>query len=179
MRKLAAMPEHQTHTPQRTRRFICFLLFWTFAAFAQVASAQDILLRVDDSTGLSSDSHTATFDRGQLDALPQQEFTTSTIWTDAERLFSGPALHDVLDAADVSGDTVHLVAANGYEARMPRDAIKGTVPIVATNIDGKPFSVREKGPLWVVFPYDLDANYQTEEVYAWSIWQLTGVRVSE
>jgi len=33
-------------------------------------------------------------------------------------------------------------------------------------------SVREKGPLWVIYPYDSDAKFRTEVIYSRSIWQL-------
>jgi hypothetical protein len=62
---------------------------------------------------------------------------------------------------------------------MAWEEIEKTVPIVASKIDGAPFSLREKGPLWVVFPYDQDPRYRTEAIYALSIWQLTEVHVSE
>ncbi|MEE4295919.1 MAG: hypothetical protein V2J20_04800 [Wenzhouxiangella sp.] len=62
---------------------------------------------------------------------------------------------------------------------MAWEKIEKTVPIVTTQIDGAPYSVRQKGPLWIVFPYDQDPRYRTEAVYALSIWQLTDVRVSK
>jgi hypothetical protein len=32
--------------------------------------------------------------------------------------------------------------------------------------------VRDKGPLWVVYPYDSKPDYQSELIYVRSIWQL-------
>jgi len=32
--------------------------------------------------------------------------------------------------------------------------------------------LREKGPLWVIYPYDSDAKFRTEVIYSRSIWQL-------
>jgi hypothetical protein len=32
--------------------------------------------------------------------------------------------------------------------------------------------VRDKGPLWLVYPYDSVSAYQTEVIYARSIWQV-------
>jgi hypothetical protein len=39
-------------------------------------------------------------------------------------------------------------------------------------MDGKTMSVRDKGPLWIIYPYDSSADYRTEVVYSRSIWQL-------
>lgn len=154
------------------------LLVQAASAESHVSQQDNVLLQVAPADGSAAESSPVTFDRARLEALPQHEFTTSTIWTVGDHSFSGPSLHDVLVDAELSGTTVYLVAANGYEVRMAWDELEDTVPIIATRIDGEPFSVREKGPLWVVFPYDLDARYRTEAVYALSIWQLTGVRVS-
>jgi hypothetical protein len=180
------MTEHRKNRPPWTTVIACLLLVSAFTILAQVASAKNdvssrehVLLQVSPTYKPGADSLSVNFDRSRLDDLPQHEFTTSTIWTVGDLSFSGPSLLDILAAADVSGSTVHLVAANGYEVRMAWEEIEETVPIVATKIDGAPFSVREKGPLWVIFPYDLDASYRTEAVYALSIWQLTDVRVSK
>ena len=40
-------------------------------------------------------------------------------------------------------------------------------------------SVREKGPLWVIYPFDSDPEYQTEVIYSRSIWQLDRIVVEE
>jgi hypothetical protein len=36
-------------------------------------------------------------------------------------------------------------------------------------------SMRNKGPLWLVYPYDSNVALQTEAVYARSIWQLVRI----
>jgi hypothetical protein len=56
------------------------------------------------------------------------------------------------------------------------DATSGG-PIIAFARNGEAMSVREKGPLWIVYPYDADPAYQSETIYARSIWQLDRIRV--
>ncbi|MDP5360810.1 MAG: oxidoreductase, partial [Paracoccaceae bacterium] len=34
-----------------------------------------------------------------------------------------------------------------------------------------------KGPLWVVYPYDMSADYRSEVIYYRSIWQLDRIEV--
>lgn len=107
-----------------------------------------------------------------LDAMPQHSFTTSTIWTDAAVTFSGVPLAAVLQKSPVTGKTVEMVALNDYAVSMPMAEIAPATPIVATRMDGKTLSVRDKGPFWVVYPYDSDPKFRTETVYARSVWQL-------
>lgn len=107
-----------------------------------------------------------------LDGLSQASFETTTIWTDGSVAFSGVALADVLEAANADGDTLRMTALNDYSVEMSIDEISSTFPIIATRMNGQEISVRDKGPYWVVFPYDSNPEFQTETTYARSIWQL-------
>ena len=112
-----------------------------------------------------------------LDALPQTEFRTSTIWTEGENEFSGVALRDLLDAVGAQGGKLRAVAINDYAVEIPAsDAVEGG-PIVATRMNGQPMSVREKGPLWVVYPFDAKEEYRSELIYSRSIWQLKELEI--
>ncbi|WP_415922270.1 molybdopterin-dependent oxidoreductase [Tateyamaria sp. SN6-1] len=112
-----------------------------------------------------------------LDAMPQVSFSTSTIWTDGDVTFSGVPLKALLQDAAETGTTVEMVALNDYKVAMPLSELEDGAPIVATRMDGAVMSVRDKGPFWVVFPYDADAKYQTETIYSYSIWQLNRLEV--
>lgn len=125
----------------------------------------------------TTQSEPVTLELGDLDAMPQQSFTTSTIWTDGQVTFSGVPLKALLDSLDTTGSTVEMVALNDYKVSMPIAELEDTAPIIATRMDGKPMSVRDKGPYWVVFPYDEDPKYQTETIYSLSIWQLNRLKV--
>ncbi|QBX99704.1 oxidoreductase [Rhodophyticola sp. CCM32] len=114
-----------------------------------------------------------------LDALPQVEFTTTTIWTDDPVTFSGVPLSDILEAGDVDGTTLTMTALNDYAVEMPVAEIGDMYPIIATRMDGQTMSVRDKGPFWVVYPYDSDPDFQTETIYSRSIWQLNRLSVMD
>jgi hypothetical protein len=45
-------------------------------------------------------------------------------------------------------------------------------PIIAYENNGKEMTLRSKGPLWVVYPYDQSEDFRTEVTYSRSIWQL-------
>lgn len=139
------------------------------------AAGQDILSVRDTDAG----TQTLFSDEG-LSALPQISFTTSTLWTEGEIEFSGPALLDVLDAAGLSGDweAIRLTALNDYSVTMERSLIEPMAPIVANRMNGTPFSVRDKGPLWVMFPFDQDIRFRSESYFALSIWQLSRIETA-
>jgi len=149
------------------------LLAWGAAATAQ---AEETVLTV---SGAVDGTEPVSFSDADLAALPTVEFATGTIWSEGVSTFSGPSLKSVLDAVGAGPGDLQLVAANNYKVSLPRDAIDGKYPIIANRIDGKAFGIRDKGPLWVVFPYDSEPRFQSELIYAYSIWQLTQIQISE
>lgn len=112
-----------------------------------------------------------------LAALPQVKFTTTTVWTEGEMTFSGPSLSGLLGTLGVSDGDVKMTAVNNYKVRVPRAAIEANAPIIANRIDGKEFGVRQKGPLWLVYPYDAEERFRSETIFSYSIWQLTSIHV--
>ena len=50
-------------------------------------------------------------------------------------------------------------------------------PIVAHSMNGQPMSAREKGPPWIIYPYDGDGRRRSERGYSPSIWRLTSIDV--
>jgi hypothetical protein len=67
---------------------------------------------------------------------------------------------------------VEMTALNDYVIEMPLSDVKDDGPLLAYLMDGKTMSLRDKGPIWMVFPYDQNPDYRTEETYSRSIWQL-------
>ena len=124
------------------------------------------------------DGGDVTLDRAMLDSLPQTAIETSTIWTEGVQQFSGVALTGLIDALGAEGRVAVLTAANGYEIRIPLDQPSIGGAVLAHLRNGREMSLRDKGPLWLVYPYDSDAAYRTEVVYANSIWQLDHIRFS-
>ncbi|MCD1636947.1 oxidoreductase [Martelella mediterranea] len=139
-----------------------------------------VILEVSGKIGVTNTVDSiAEFDLSMLDSLPQTHFRTSTIWTNGVHEFSGVELVVLLDALDADGTSLVMTALNDYAIDMPTsEAVEGG-PILATRVDGEPLSVREKGPIWLVFPFDQKPEYKTEVTYSRSIWQMKTIRVED
>ena len=149
-------------------------------AIAEMAAPSDeVILTVNGAVTQTNSAGGAEFDMEMLQALPASGFDTTTSWTEGKTRFDGVPLKALLDAVGAKGTTVTATALNNYSVEIPLDVLEDQVPIVAYHINGEPFSRRDKGPLWIVFPYDAGPAYQTELVYGWSIWQLSGLTVNE
>ncbi len=147
------------------------------AALALDAPKERPILAVSGKIAVKNAGETARFDMKMIEALPQHSFTTSTPWFDKPVKFTVPLLSDVLAAVKASGTTVSAVAINDYKVSIPMtDATKFKM-ILARQIDDKPIPVREKGPLFVVYPFDTSAELRTSTFYERSIWQLKALEV--
>lgn len=152
-------------------RFCATLL--AVASFSLPLAAQNpTALQVMGSVGI-----TVNLSLADLDALDQVTITTTTIWTEGAVTFSGPSLRSVLDAAGLGSNDLTLTALNDYAIEMPAPEVGAAYPILATRQDGDVMSVRDKGPFWIVFPYDSDPAFQTETIFSQSIWQLDRIEV--
>lgn len=119
----------------------------------------------------------ADFDMAMLAALPQQQLVTRTPWHPGVPTFTGPLLRDVLAQAGASGQKLVAVALNDYRCEIPvEDAMRFQV-IVAHRHNGEPMRVRDKGPLFIVYPFDSDAELRSDRYYSRSAWQLRSLLV--
>lgn len=151
-----------------------FILCFSVLGFGiSAANADDVLVTIEV---LETGEHHH-FSDADLLALPQVEFETTTTWTSGVNAFSGPSLKTLLDAVDEKPAKIRIYAINDYSVEFPVADIEDDAPILANRIDGEPFSIREKGPLWIVFPYDKSNKYQAERIYALSVWQVSRIVV--
>jgi len=92
-------------------------------------------------------------------------------------MFTGPLLRDVLAAAGASGSKIAARALDDYKTLIPMaDALKFDL-ILARQIDGKNLSVREKGPLFIVYPFDSKPELQAQVYLDRSAWQLKSLTI--
>lgn len=117
------------------------------------------------------------FSLQDLGEMGETGFTTSTIWTDGKVSFEGVALQRLLEAEGISDGTLELFAINDYFVEIPVAEAKESAALIAYRMDGQTMSTRDKGPLWLVYPYDSHPRYQSETYYSRSIWQIDRIRV--
>ncbi|SDH14224.1 molybdopterin-dependent oxidoreductase [Alloyangia pacifica] len=120
---------------------------------------------------------TASFDYEMLEGLETRTFTTKTIWTDGDQTFTGVQLSDLMELVGAEGNEIKATAINDYAVNIPREDWVDDGPMVAFLNHGEKMPVRNKGPLWIVYPFDQKPEYQTEQIYSRAIWQLDRIIV--
>jgi hypothetical protein len=168
--------------PAGRRAALAGLLAWallqaTPPTWALEPAQGKVVLSITGNVSQPNAGGRADFDMAMLEALPQHSFVTSTPWFKAPHKFSGPLLRDVLAAAGAKGGTLTAVALNDYKVEIPADDAQRYDVLMATRLDDQPMRVREKGPLFIIYPYDASADLRSERYYSRSAWQLRSLQV--
>ncbi len=119
----------------------------------------------------------ALFDLAMLQAMGQVRVSTGSIWTDGTHDYTGVALSALVKYLNIGAGTLTLHALNDYKADIPTAELEDNAPILAYDADGAPMPVRDKGPIWVLYPFDGDIKYRTDTVFSRSVWQLDRIDV--
>lgn len=160
---------------------ITLSLFVAFPSFASELEKPTgaAILTVSGNVAITNNDDVAEFDFDMLEALGKTTFETTTIWTEGTEEFEGVSLSVLANVLGLEGEMLRATAINDYAVDIPlSDAVEGG-PIVAYRMNGKTMSVRNKGPLWIVYPYDSEKEYRTEVIYSRSIWQLDRIEVRD
>ncbi len=137
----------------------------------------DVILSIDGNITVTNADGSAQFDLDMLRELGAAEIRTTTIWTDGEQVFEGVWLSTLIERLGASGVSIAATAINDYSIEIPlTDAVEGGA-LVAYHRNGQPMPVRDKGPLWIVYPFDDDPAYKSEVIFSRSIWQLDRMTV--
>lgn len=139
--------------------------------FPTLAFGQDIL------TVVASD-RSESFSLADLLAMEQTTIVTKNDYVDEATEFRGPSLRSILEDMDVERDaTLKMIALNDFSSDVPAaDAFDYDV-ILAVLREGEPMSVREKGPIWVIYPMDEHPDLQDEIYNDRLVWQLKTIFV--
>ncbi|WP_372530086.1 oxidoreductase [Hyphomonas atlantica] len=142
------------------------------AAFEMRAPTEEVVLVFSGEIAVTNQGDTAAFDRAMLEELGGDIIVTSTIWTHGVLEFEGVRLSKLAELLGIESGVFVGFAINDYSVEIPVSDAFDYQPIIAYKRDGKFMSVRDKGPLWIIYPYDLDPATNTELIFSRSIWQL-------
>ena len=136
------------------------------------APAGDVILTIKGQMTQSNIPGGAAFDLAMLQEIGTATISTSTPWTEGVQIFKGLPLNQLLAHIGAAPTRLRVAAINEYQVEVPAsDAIDGG-PILAWEQSGRLLSIREKGPLWLMYPFDTKAEYRTEEIHSRAIWQV-------
>ena len=146
-------------------------------ALALAAPTGPVVLTVSGRIRSPNLGRDAEFDMAMLEQLPQTSFTTGTPWYAQPRQFTGPLLREVLREAGAHGSILRAQALNDYRVDIPMEDAQRFDVIIARLLDGQPMTVRIRGPLFIVYPFDTKAELRSELYYNRAAWQLNALHI--
>jgi hypothetical protein len=167
----------KTMTFRNTILTAAFLVLNATSALALEKPTGDVILTVTGSVTQPNAGDKAEFDLEMLEKLVSRTGTMETPWTTGKVTFSGPMLSAILEAAGADGTTLTITALNDYAAEIPMSDAKDFDTILATRMDGKLMSVRDKGPLFLIYPFDEKPELYNEKYFSRSVWQIKAIEV--
>jgi hypothetical protein len=154
----------------RINRICSFLVFLLWAT-ASGAEEHRLAIRQADKI--------VEIPMSKIEALPQIDYVALLPGMDDKpHRVRGPLLKDVLALAGFSGKKLVAIGYDRYEAEIPASDMDDYRVVAAREVDGKVLTLRNKGPLWIVYPSEAHPHLQLNPVYeARSVWQLKEITV--
>jgi hypothetical protein len=150
--------------------FVC--LAGSAHAAALLVPISEAILVVSGNIGTTNVDGTAQFDRAMLEQMPSVSIETKTPWNNGVVRFDGIRMTDLMHAVGASGKTLTAIALNDYVTDIPISDFAAFGVILALKQDGKYMSVRDKGPLFIIYPFDSSPHLQSQTYFGRSAWQV-------
>ncbi len=137
----------------------------------------EVILRIHGAISQTNKPGIAAFDMAMLDALEQRQTITETPWYEGPQEFTGPTLAALLAHVGAKGQALRIVAINDYAATIPVSDTQASPVILASRHEGRELSLREKGPLFVIYPFSEMPHLKNEVIFSRSVWQVMSIEV--
>lgn len=131
-----------------------------------------VILTISGRISVVNRDNTAQFDREGLESLGVETLTTSTPWYDGPQRFEGVRMSRIMAVVGARGTTVTAIALNDYMTEIPLSDFTRYNVLLALKRNGEYMRVRDKGPLFIVYPYDSSPELRGQPFYGRSAWQL-------
>lgn len=138
----------------------------------------EVILTVDGTIGIGDSAPPVEFDIEALLDLGRTSLRTRTPFTEGESRFDGVLGRSVLEFVHARGQRAVALARNDYYVEIPLSDFRDWEVLLATHMDGKRLQLRDKGPLWVIYPWSQHPELDNRVTRQKSIWQLYRLSVS-
>ena len=84
----------------------------------------------------------------------------------------------LMEVVGADGTTLVVSALNDYTSEIPIEDFAKYNPILAIKRNGDYMPVRDKGPLFIIYPYDSSPELNKQKFYSRSPWQIARMQVT-
>lgn len=137
-----------------------------------------VILTISGKIKVTNDANDASFDQAMLEAMPQHSFTTTTRWYADAQTFEGVLMAELMQKVGCHGTSLLAVALNDYSSEIPVEDFAHFGVIMALKRNGQYMPVRDKGPLFIIYPFDSNPELRSQKYSSRCAWQLRRLVVS-
>ncbi|MCA0423076.1 MAG: oxidoreductase [Proteobacteria bacterium] len=136
------------------------------------------VLTIDGKIDCVGPDGLAKFSLPMLEKIGMTSFATNTPWYSGPMTFEGIPMTALMALVGAKGAKLTAVALNDYTTEIPISDFAQYKPILALKRNGVYMPVKDKGPLFIVYPYDSDSELKSQKYYSRSAWQVARLTVS-
>lgn len=136
-----------------------------------------VLLTLSGNIENTNEDGKAVFDIASLEKLGTVSFQTTSPWYNGRTTFTGIPLQKLMDYVGAKGSVLKVTALNDYTTVIPLSDFKKYNVILALKINGEYMRIRDKGPLFIVYPYDSIPELNNQIFYSRSAWQVSKMNI--
>jgi len=157
----------------RTLLFALTLAFISGSPVSVAHAAERVILTVSGESAGTGEALSIDLTLSEITAFEPDVLRTTTIWTDGEIEFKGVRLEKLFALIGLKTPArVRCKALNEYAIEVPMSDTERTTVLVAFAQDGAFMRVRDKGPLWIIYPRESGIRDAADKM----IWQLRSMK---
>ncbi|MGL5599957.1 MAG: molybdopterin-dependent oxidoreductase [Silvania sp.] len=139
--------------------------------------AGKVLLTLSGKIENTNEDGKAVFDIASLEKLGTVTFQTTSPWYNGRTTFTGIPMQKLMEYVGAKGSVLKVTALNDYTTDIPLDDFKKYNAILALKVNGEYMRIRDKGPLFIVYPYDSLPELNNKIYYSRSAWQVSKMNI--
>lgn len=136
-----------------------------------------VILTVTGNISNTNEGDSAVFDRAMLEAIGMTRVRTKTPWTEQANDYEGVLVRDFLRHVGAGSMRFTATAHDDYSVELGDFDFQRYPAILAMRVNGRNMRLRDKGPLWLIFPWDEYPELHSQLNSAKSIWQMKTIVV--
>ena len=140
--------------------------------------ADKAILTISGKISVTNRPGQAVFDRAMLEQLGMIGFETTTPWYSTKVKFEGVPMRALLQAVGAAGQSLSVTALNDYKTVIPIEDFEKYNAILAIKRDNQYMPISDKGPLFIVYPFDAHAELKNQKFYSRSAWQVAKIEIN-
>lgn len=151
--------------------------------FANKVNLEDVHLKPLESEEtiltISSSKGVKEYTLAEIEVLGLKRLHTSTFWPEDNGAYEGVLLQDLLHNVGTEKCTSLLISAlDGYQVKIPCEDFEKWPVLLATRQNGKKMSIRQKGPIRIIYPLDIGGDIASSDMRSRWIWAIQSISIT-